>query len=72
MSFNDNGVEIVIPTIREDGVRMSEEDAIKHYTRTGKHLGKFSDPKDADEFAQNLSKEQGRKYAKKRRLQEER
>lgn len=58
MSFNDEGVEVLIPTII-NGQEVSEEEAIAHYKRTGEHLGKFKTPQDATRYAQGLSDQIG-------------
>jgi hypothetical protein len=61
MSFNDGTHEVLIPTI-VNGRRMSEDDAIAHYYKTGQHLGKFKSAAEADAYAKRLSEEQGRRY----------
>lgn len=62
MSFNEDGKEVLIPTIREDGKVMSEDEAIAHYRKSGKHLGKFSTPDEATAFAKQLSANQGQRH----------
>lgn len=62
MSVNINGAEWLIPTIREDGKRMSNDEAVKHFQSTGKHLGVFASPDFATEYAKQLSARQGRHY----------
>jgi hypothetical protein len=71
MTFNDNGHEVVIPTVAEDASRiLSEDEAIEQYRRTGKHLGKFIDDRSsqpegqarADLYAERVHKEQQRHY----------
>ena len=47
MSFNENGKEILIPTVSDDGRIMSDQEAIDNYHRTGKHLGIFNTPEEA-------------------------
>jgi len=60
MSFNDNGVETLIPTLEQGtGKKLSEDEAIDQFHRTGKFLGKFSTPEEATRFAKNISREQG-------------
>jgi hypothetical protein len=58
MSFNDNGVEVLIPTVI-NGQEVSKEEAIAHYKRSGEHLGKFKTPQDATRYAQGLSDQIG-------------
>ena len=60
MSFQDEkgGPEILVPTVSEDGKIMNEDDAIQQYQRTGKHLGKFTNPDTATSYAQKLHEQQ--------------
>ena len=54
MSFNDNGREILVPMVSNDGKIMTEDQAIQNYYNTGEHLGKFSNPDRATNYAQML------------------
>jgi hypothetical protein len=69
MSFEENGREILVPTVREDGSGlMSDQEAIDAYRKTGKHLGMFRDPTSADAYAEQLHNDYaagkyGAKYA---------
>lgn len=63
MSFEDDGVEVVVPTVSPDGRIMSDEEAIEHYRKTGQHLGKFDNPEDATAFAENLHAAQEKFYS---------
>lgn len=54
MSFNEDGLEILVPTVTEDGRRMDDYEAINHYHTTGEHLGKFDSIADADTHAKKL------------------
>lgn len=59
-------IQVVIPTVSEDGRIMSEKEAIAEYEKTGKHLGKFTDVESAEAFAQELHLEQEQEYASRR------
>lgn len=62
VSFNVDGKEVLVPTIDEQGNRLSEDEAFNLFVKTGKHLGMFSTVEDASLFAQNLSRQQGERY----------
>jgi len=63
MSFNEDGVEILIPTVSPDGKILSDDDAIKLYEETGRHLGKFRTAAQADAYAEALHNQQDRMYS---------
>lgn len=67
MSVNFDGVEVLIPTVSEGGRIMGEDEAIKAYLSTGRHLGIFRSPADATKYAERLHSDQERIYAGKRR-----
>lgn len=54
--------EALIPTVHDDGYIMSNEEAIKHYQMTGKHLGIFNSPDNATNYAQSLHEAQDKLY----------
>lgn len=57
MSFNEDGQEIIIPTIRtENGKRvdMTPQEAIEWYHKTGEHLGKYGSVEEADQAAERI------------------
>lgn len=63
MSFQDEyGNEVLIPTVSDDGRIMSDEEAINNYYRTGRHLGIFSSPEEADAYAESLHAAQSQVY----------
>ena len=66
MSFEDNGEEVLIPTIGRDTegnpVKWTDDEAIDHYYETGEYLGKFQTPEEADEYAIRLHNEQAEYY----------
>jgi hypothetical protein len=62
MSFSpQKGVEVVIPTLIGKKI-VSDEEAIKHYFKTGEHLGKFKTPQSAIDYAQALHEQQQQLY----------
>lgn len=54
MSFNHNGLEVLVPTVHPSGYIMSDDEAIQHYLKTGQHLGIFSSPQHATNYAIQL------------------
>ena len=62
MSFNEDGMEILVPTIDYDALGnprlLSDEEAIDRYHRTGEYLGKFKTVEEANEYAEKLHREQ--------------
>jgi hypothetical protein len=60
---DDDGKEVLLPTITEDGNVISKDLAIKEYKKTGKYLGKFDTPDEATKYAKQLSQSQSA-YAK--------
>lgn len=54
-SYNIDGVEVLLPSVTPDGRHLQTEDEIiAEYERTGRHLGKFSDPDSATAYASQL------------------
>lgn len=53
---------IVIPTINEDGVVLTDKQAKTLFESTGKHLGKFATQKIADTYAKELSRLENLRY----------
>ena len=71
MSFeNNDGQEVLVPTIAPDGRVLSNREAMELYGRTGQHLGKFDNPDDATAFAKRLHEAQERYYSEAPSLQE--
>src|SRR5215831_9886493 len=64
MSFGDEqGREVLVPTVSDDGRILSNEEAINQYYDTGRHLGMFSTPEAATAYAQQLHQQQAQQYA---------
>lgn len=63
MSFSPDGrVEILIPTVSDDGRVMADDEAIDAFYRSGKHLGVFRSPEAATAYAERLHQDQERIY----------
>lgn len=62
ISFNEDGKEILIPTVSDDGRIMTDDEAIENYHKTGKFLGKFNSIDDANAYAQKLHEDQEKQY----------
>lgn len=63
MSFNEDGKEILIPTVAADGSGILDTNAaIQQYRDTGQHLGTFDTPENADAYAQRLHEQQATQY----------
>lgn len=64
MSFfePESGLEVLVPTVSDEGKIMSDEDAKSYYYKTKKHLGKFRSPEDATAYAKKLHEQQEKLY----------
>ncbi|GEM_PF-1852319 len=62
ISINEDGAEVLIPTVSPDGKILSDDDAIALYKRTGQHLGKFNTPEAATKYAEALHDAQASFY----------
>jgi len=65
MSFNEDGKEVLIPTVSRDGQIMSDKEAIDYYRKNGEYLGKFDNVEEADSYAQSLHNSQDKQYSPK-------
>jgi muramidase (phage lysozyme) len=62
MSFNEDGKEILVPTVSPDGKIMTDDEAIDLYHQTGQNLGVFADAGAADAYATALHDAQAKYY----------
>ena len=53
IGVNVDGKEVLIPTVI-NGKVVSNEEAVKHYRKTGEHLGKFDSPEASTAYAESL------------------
>lgn len=65
ISANFDGKEVLIPTVRDDGKMMTDDEAIQEHIKTGRHLGKFDTPENATSYAEQLHKDQEKQYERK-------
>lgn len=57
-SIEEDGKEVLIPQVSEDGRLMNLDEAVKEYRKTGNHLGKFDSVEAANAYAKNLHLQQ--------------
>lgn len=57
-----SGKQILIPTISQDGRKLTFDEAIEYFYKTGQHLGVFETPDDATEYAILLHEDQEKYY----------
>ncbi len=63
ISFEDeDGHEVLIPTVSDDGRVMSNREAIDEYYASGRHLGVFANPDTATAYALRLHQQQADQY----------
>jgi hypothetical protein len=63
MSFNDGNYEVLIPMVAPSGTILTPEGVMALYQFSGKHLGKFKNPRDADAYAEILHRQQEQFYS---------
>lgn len=54
-SFEEDGIEILIPTMDPEGNDLTDDQAYALYQESGQHLGKFRSPEQATAYAERLS-----------------
>lgn len=64
MSFGTDQGEVLVPTVSDAGKIMTDQEAIRQYQRTGRHLGIFKTPAQADQYAEWLHRQQAAEYVK--------
>ncbi|QPF88440.1 hypothetical protein IC762_12355 [Bradyrhizobium genosp. L] len=62
IGINDGGKEVLIPTVSPDASILSNDDAVRLYRMTGKHLGMFDTPENSDAYAAKLHDDQAVMY----------
>lgn len=55
-------VQVLIPTVSDDGVELSDAGAIRLYAQTGRHLGKFISIATSTKYARVLSQKELNRY----------
>lgn len=53
-SINENGKEVLIPTIGQNGEDLNMDQAVELYRRTGQNLGRYNSVGEANQAAQNI------------------
>lgn len=57
-SYNIDGAEVLLPSVTTDGRHLSTPDEIvAEFKRTGRHLGKFRTPQEANAYAEQLHRD---------------
>jgi hypothetical protein len=63
MSYSPGaGREVLIPTVSNEGTIMKGREAVPYWGGRGQNLGVFSNPEDADAYAQKLHEMQARYF----------
>lgn len=65
MSIGTPQGEVLIPRVSDDGRILSEPDAIEQFHKTGKHLGIYSSPDEANRAAEAIHQQQAQSIAQK-------
>jgi hypothetical protein len=59
---DDQGRNVLIPTVIQGRGIVPMDQAIKYYQQTGQHLGMFDSPENADAYAESLHEQQAGEY----------
>lgn len=62
ISVNFDGMEVLIPTVSDDGRAMSDDEAVTEYKDSGRHLGKFDTKENASAYAEQVHQQQATQY----------
>jgi hypothetical protein len=57
-----DGHHYLLPRVTDDGRVVSTPEAVKIFKKTGKHLGRFSNPEASNEYAEKLHRAQEKLY----------
>ena len=68
ISVGMNGKEYLIPMVSDDGKILTEREAVALFKKTGKHLGVFTSPEAATQYAKTLHEDQEKQYVPKAQL----
>jgi vacuolar-type H+-ATPase catalytic subunit A/Vma1 len=71
VSFATDDGEVLVPTVSDDGRIMTNDEALDQYRTTGRHLGMFKTPAEADRYARALHEQQDELYTKRAAEQDE-
>lgn len=59
-SFGQDGREVLVPRVSDEGQVLSDADAWQLYLQKGQHLGVFDTPSHADRYAEELHRDYAR------------
>jgi hypothetical protein len=60
IGIEEDGLEVLIPTVSHDGRVMTDDEAISYYQQTGEHMGKFTNPWLAESYATQVHEDQAK------------
>jgi hypothetical protein len=71
-SFEIEGKEVLLPTLDDDGRKMTNKEVVEKYKKDGKHLGIFNTAEEADAYAAKHHSEMGPQDKIEEAMQEQR